>query len=112
MDEHCTRPTEGPQSLGDVVSRLVALRGYGQVGAQRQLTKLWRDAVGPDIGRQTRVIGLRNGTILVGVANAALLSELAAFHKHDLLQKIQDANHDVTIRDLKFRLRGNLSVDE
>jgi hypothetical protein len=112
MDEHRTRPAEGPQSLGNVVSRLIALRGYGQTGAQRQLALLWKDAAGAEISRRTKVLGVRNGTLLIGVGNSALLSELTAFHRHELLQKVRDADHDGLIRDLKFRLRGDLSVDE
>lgn len=112
MDEHSPRPAEGPQSLGDVVTRLVALRGFGQVGGQRELARLWREAAGPEIGRRTRVIGLQKGNLLIGVGNAALLSELAAFHKHDLLEKLRQASQDVAIRDLKFRLRGDLNGGE
>jgi predicted nucleic acid-binding Zn ribbon protein len=112
MDEHSPKRVDGPQSLGDVVTRLVALRGYGQPGGQRELARLWRDAAGPDIERHTRVIGLRKGSLLIGVGNAALLSELAAFHKHDLLEKVQEASQDAAIRDLKFRLRGDLNVGE
>lgn len=112
MDEHAARATEGPQHLGDAISRLIALRGYGQAGAQRQLSKIWRDAVGPEIGRQTRVMGLRNGNLSIGVGNAALLSELSAFHKHDLLKKVQLATAGASVRDLKFRLRGDINADQ
>ena len=112
MDEHAAKATDGPQHLGNAISRLIALRGYGQTGSQRQLSEMWRDAVGPEIERQTRVMGLRNGNLSIGVGNAALLSELSAFHKHDLLKKVQLANVGASIRDLKFRLRGDINTDQ
>lgn len=112
MDEHRTRPAEGPQSLGNIVSRLIALRGYGQTGAQRQLAQLWRDAAGTEVSRKTKVLGVRNGTLLIGVGNSALLSELAAFHRQELLRKVREADRDGLIRELKFRLRGDLNVEE
>lgn len=109
MDENRTRPVEGPQSLGDVVTRLVALRGYAQSGGQRQLERMWRHAAGEEIGRTTRVLGLKNGTLMIGVGSSALLSELAAFHKQDLLQKVRSGSEG-RICDLKFRLRGDLNA--
>lgn len=111
MDEKRSGPAHGPQSLGDVVSKLIALRGFGQNGAHRQLAHMWREAAGVEISGRTKVIGLRNRTLLIGVGNSALLSELAAFHKHELLQKLQRAGNDAIIADLKFRLRGDLTAD-
>jgi hypothetical protein len=52
------------------------------------------------------VIGLRNGVLQIGVANAALLSELASFHRHSLLKELQSRANHGHIRGLKFRLRG------
>lgn len=65
-----------------------------------------------EISSRTKVLGLKNGTLLIGVGNSALLSELAAFHRHELLAKLRAADPEATIRELKFRLRGDLDVEE
>ncbi len=96
----------GPSPLGDVLSRLMTLRGFGRTQGDRQLTELWQRIAGEMIAERTKVIGLKNGVLQVGVANAALLSELTSFHRHSLLQALRSEAGDNGIRDLKFRLRS------
>ncbi len=95
--------------LGDVLSQLFALRGYGRVRGDRQLHDVWREVAGEQIASQTRVAGIRNGVLQVGVASSALLSELAAFHKFSLLERLQAEHASLRIKDLKFKLRGDLA---
>ena len=92
--------------MGEVLSRLMALRGYGRVRGSRQLADVWRAAAGEKIAARTRVMGLKNGVLQIGVGNAALLSELTSFHRHSLLESLQKCAADYAIRDLKFRLRA------
>lgn len=96
----------GPQALGDVVSRLCALRGYGRPQGEQQLAEMWNRVAGEQVANQTRVLGLRNGVLQIGVGSAALLSELASFHRHSLLDSIQREELGRKIRDIKFKLRS------
>ncbi len=100
-----------PRPLGDVLSHLFALRGYGRVQADRRLRDLWRQAAGEQIAARTRVLGLKNGVLQIGVANAALLSELAAFHRTALLEALRKTPDSAGIRDLKFRLKSTEPQD-
>ncbi len=84
----------------------MTLRGFGRTQGDRQLTELWQRIAGEMIAERTKVIGLKNGVLQVGVANAALLSELTSFHRHSLLQALRSEAGDNGIRDLKFRLRS------
>ena len=97
-----------PARLGDVLSKLFALRGYGRVRGDEQLQHAWQTAlatlVEADWLNQTRVLFLRSGVLNVGVSNSALLSELAAFHKQALLQTLRTQAAHLRIRDLKFRI--------
>lgn len=97
-----------PQALGDVLSQLFALRGYGRVRGNRQLHEIWREVAGETIAGRTRVQEVKNGVLQVGVGNAGLLSELAAFHKFSLLERLQAEHPQLKIRDIKFKLRGDL----
>lgn len=103
--EETARAT-GPRSLADVLTQLKALRGHGQVQGARQLAELWQRAAGPEISGKTKVIGLKNGTLQVGVGNAALLGELTAFHQQRLFEALRGDAEGSRIKKLKFQLRS------
>lgn len=95
-----------PVALGDALSQLFATRGYGRIQGDRQIREVWANVVGDDIQRQTRVSGIKNGVLHVGVDNSAVLSELVGFQKSEILGKLQHAYPDLRIRDIKFRLES------
>jgi len=103
--------TSEPDRLGDVLSRLFATRGYGRVQGDRQLQVAWRQVAGEEIARHCRVLTFRNGVLQIGVANGALLSELASFQKQEFLAKFETDFSQLRIRDLKFKLRGHLTSE-
>jgi hypothetical protein len=98
-----------PAALGDVISQLFALRGYGRTQGNKQLENSWAEVVGSDISEQTKVMGLKNGVLQIGVSNSALISELSAFLKPEFLEKFQTDYSHLKIKDIKFKLRGSLS---
>lgn len=100
--------TSEPDTLGSVLSKLFATRGYGRVQGDRQLHSAWKQVAGEETSQQSRVLTLRGGTLQIGVANGALLSELASFQKAELLEKLGSQFPHLRIRDLKFKLRGDL----
>lgn len=106
MAKPAQREEGGPHSLNDVLSRLMSLRGYGRAQGDRQLRELWQRVAGEEIAERTKVIGLRNGVLQIGVSSAPLLSELTAFHRHSLLQALRAQAAGSGVRDLKFRLRS------
>jgi len=101
--------TTEPDLLGAVISKLFATRGYGRMQSDRQLHTAWSEVAGEDLAGQTRVTGLKNGVLQIGVSNAAQLNELAAFRKQELLERLQAEHSHLRVRDLKFKLRGDLN---
>jgi predicted nucleic acid-binding Zn ribbon protein len=99
-----SRPQDGgpPEALGSVLSRLFAARGYGRVQANEELHSLWKQIAGDQVAGETRVMGLKNGVLTIGVNSSPLLSELSAFHREHLLEQLQAKRGD-GIRDLKFK---------
>lgn len=95
-----------PQTLGQVLSTLFAKKGYGRPQASRQLHEAWQGVAGEVFGPVTKVIGLSNRTLKVGVQNSAVLSELVAFRKGELLAAFQEKHPELRIRDIKFQLRS------
>src|SRR4051812_48560299 len=106
-------PKEGPEALGEILSRLFMARGWGRRQDRLRLEQVWAEAVeevtgprrggGPDFARQTRVGALRRGVLEVMVGNAVLLQELASYHKRRLLESLRKGLSGATPTDLRFR---------
>jgi predicted nucleic acid-binding Zn ribbon protein len=92
-----------PQHIGDVLSKLLARRGYARVQSAEALTDAWQRAAGEKRSRQTRATAVRRGVVEVLVANSTLVQEMT-FDKADLLRRLCELLPDETIRDLKFRV--------
>ncbi len=94
----------GPRPLGDVLGALFAARGYSRLQGAGELEAAWDAAVGEPTRSQTRVGGVRHGVLSVTVAHSALLEELAAFRKPDLLAALRRDAPGTTVHDIRFRV--------
>ena len=94
---------EGPEPIGEILSRLFTARGWGRRQDRLRLERAWVEAAGPEIAQQTRIGAVRRGVLEVEVDNAALMQELAGFHKRRLLEGLKSKLTGVVIRDLRFR---------
>ncbi|MFN5300057.1 MAG: DUF721 domain-containing protein [Planctomycetaceae bacterium] len=97
-----------PRRLGSVLSELFALRGYGRRETNDQLQAAWRTAAGETVARQTRAIEIKRGVLHVAVAHSPLLAELTGFFRRPLVAKLAELAPELRIKDVKFRLDGNL----
>ena len=93
----------GPQRIADVLSELMARRGYARVRAAEAYEQAWREAAGTLLAKYTRVGSLRRGALEVTVANSTLLQELT-FQKADLVKRLGTLLPEEGIRDLRLRL--------
>jgi predicted nucleic acid-binding Zn ribbon protein len=93
----------GPENLADVLGRLFTSRGWGRKNDRLRLETAWAEAVGEELLKSTRVMGMRRGVLEVEVRNAVLMSELTQFHKRSLLAKLRKSLVGVTLTDIKFR---------
>src|SRR5215467_7414359 len=95
----------GPELLGEILSRLFTARGWGRRQDRLRLERAWSESIAgcglkPE---HTRVNALRRGVLEVMVDNAVLLQELAHFHKRRLLEQVRGKLAGTTINDLRFR---------
>jgi predicted nucleic acid-binding Zn ribbon protein len=95
--------SRGPEPLGDILGRLFTARGWGRRQGRLHLEKAWAEAAGPDIASHTRPGNLRRGVLEVVVDNAALLQELAHYHKRRLLEQLRGRLSGTPLTDLRFR---------
>jgi predicted nucleic acid-binding Zn ribbon protein len=98
-----------PQHLSAVLSELIARRGLARVQGNAQIAAAWNRAAGERIASCTRVLGLNRSVLEIGVANAALMNELVSFHAATLLDKLRAEYSEQSIRDLRFRLKTDLT---
>ena len=96
----------GPQTIGNVLSELMARRGYGRIQSAEAHNAAWREAAGPLLAKYTRPGQVRRGTLEVVVANSTLVQELG-FQKHGLLKRLAESLPDEGIKNLRFRV-GNI----
>jgi predicted nucleic acid-binding Zn ribbon protein len=86
------------------LSELFAARGYGRLHAHSELEDAWNAAVGEPACRFTKVGAVRKGVLNVTVAHSALLEELSAFRKRELLDVLRENAPGTLVRDIRFRL--------
>jgi predicted nucleic acid-binding Zn ribbon protein len=92
-----------PKPIGDILSELMARRGFARVKAAAAFEDAWRQAAGEMAAEYTRVGNLRRGKLEVTVANSALVQELS-FQKTALLATLRKLVPDAAIRDVRFRV--------
>lgn len=92
-----------PKPLADVLSELMARRGYSRVRGRQAYGEAWQRAVGEVMARFSRVGELRRGTLDVLVSHSAMLQELT-FKKTSILAQLNELLPDAKIRDLRCRV--------
>ncbi|MDA0657947.1 MAG: DUF721 domain-containing protein [Planctomycetota bacterium] len=92
-----------PQRMGDVVSQLMARRGYARVLSHHQYDDSWREIVGEEIARQTRTGQLKRSVLEIFVQNSVLMQELT-FRKSELLKRLQSQHLSHQIKEIRFKV--------
>jgi predicted nucleic acid-binding Zn ribbon protein len=95
--------TKGPETIGNILSEMMARRGLGRIQSTEALETVWRQVAGPLVAQYTRIGAIRRGTLEINVANSTLIQELS-FQKHDLLAALQKSLPEEGIKNLRFRV--------
>jgi predicted nucleic acid-binding Zn ribbon protein len=94
---------KGPERIGDILTQLMARRGYARVQSGEMYDAAWHEAAGPLAAKYSRVGSLKRGTLEVVVANSALVQEFT-FQKTAILKTLNEQLPDQGIKDLRFRV--------
>ncbi|ADB15727.1 protein of unknown function DUF721 [Pirellula staleyi DSM 6068] len=92
-----------PKAMGDVMSQLLARRGYARMITATSEQEAWELVAGEKMATVTKLGSCRRGVLEIVVASSMVLQELT-FLKADLLSRLQQALPDAKIRDLKFKV--------
>jgi predicted nucleic acid-binding Zn ribbon protein len=92
-----------PKQVRDVLSQLLAKRGYAQVQTAATCEAAWREAVGQLLAGSTRAGVVRRGVLEVLVRDSATNQELA-FQKTKIVKMLSKLIPEQKIKDLRFRV--------
>ena len=92
-----------PKPVGDVLSQLLAKRGYAQVQTAATCDVAWREAVGSKLAADTRPGNVRRGVLEVLVRNPSVSSELG-FLKAKIVKTLTKLIPEQKIRDVRCRV--------
>jgi predicted nucleic acid-binding Zn ribbon protein len=92
-----------PKRMADILSRLIARKGYSRLQSTAVFQEAWATAVGDLLGGQSRPGNVRRGILEVTVQNSAVAQELQ-FNKQQVLTKLKAIVSDCAIHDMRFRV--------
>lgn len=91
------------RKVADVLSDLMARRGYAREQQSVALADAWQHAAGELLARHSRVGLVRQGKLEVTVTHSALVQELT-FMKASILAQLRASVPQEKITDLRFRV--------
>jgi predicted nucleic acid-binding Zn ribbon protein len=97
------RKPAAPQRIADVLSRLMARRGYAYVESSLEWETIWCDVAGSHMAAHSRVGRLHRGVLEIIVRNSATLQELT-FRRQELLAELKKVVPSQTVNELRFRV--------
>jgi predicted nucleic acid-binding Zn ribbon protein len=92
----------GPKKIGDIVSNLLARKGYARVQAASACEEAWKEAAGK-LAAHSRPGLVKRGVLEVIFRNSAALQELT-FQKKKLLKQLQQQLPEEQLTDVRFRI--------
>jgi predicted nucleic acid-binding Zn ribbon protein len=92
-----------PRHIGDILSGLMARRGYARIQSGGACAAAWREAVGEAMANCTRATQVRRGVLEVLVGNSTMVQEIG-FRKAALIKRLVELLPDEKIHDLKLRV--------
>src|SRR5262245_40572079 len=92
-----------PKLVRDVLSQLLAKRGYAQVQTAAACEAAWREAVGAKLAAGSRPGAVQRGVLQVLVRDSVTLQELG-FVKSKAVKALARLVPEQQIRDVRFRV--------
>ncbi|MEM6471401.1 MAG: DUF721 domain-containing protein [Planctomycetota bacterium] len=89
------------QSVGSLVGKLLARRGYASVAEQDQFQQAIMQAVGESLGAELKVGKLNRGVLKVFAPDSVTVQELV-FQKRQILKAIGEFVPDNRVKDVRF----------
>ena len=92
-----------PKRPADILSQLMARKGYSQTKTNDELDEVWNSIVGQKWQTKTRVGNISRGVLEVFVSSSAVNQQLG-FQKKKLIKELSQQMPKNKIKDIKFSL--------
>ena len=99
-----------PKKPANIISQLMARKGYCQTQSVNELSDVWRELVGDKWKNKTKAGNVNRGVLEVFVANAAVNQKIG-FEKRKILAALKERVPQNKITDIKFRV-GSVDHNE
>ncbi|HHT9146975.1 MAG TPA: DUF721 domain-containing protein, partial [Candidatus Wunengus sp. YC61] len=70
----------------------------------QKVMSVWSEIVGNEIYKSTKIIGIKNGIMYVGVESSAMIHHLTNFEKYAIIHKINTILGFKYIEDVRFKV--------
>ena len=97
------RHPRAPVRIADVMSRLLARKGYAQLQQGLQWEEAWNEAAGAKLANNSRVGRTNRGVLEIVARNSAVLEELK-FQERKLLKNLLAAAGASDLKELRSRV--------
>ena len=88
--------------LSEFVDRVTRALRRPPAAAPEALSAVWAQVAGPRLAAASRVVGYRGGTLTIATDSAALRGEIEAFHRPELLRRL---NETLPLKVSRLRVR-------
>lgn len=92
-----------PKRSAELLSKLMARKGYNQTESSNELDDAWKAIVDPKWQSRTKVGIIRNGILEIVVSSSAINQQLE-FQKSKLLSEMQSRLPQNKLKDLRFKV--------
>lgn len=91
-----------PAQIRDLLANLIRRKGLVERSAAEGLDEVWKQAVGPQLGRFSKPRKIKAGVLEVVVTNSAVLEQLRSYLHQEVLEKIRSGLPDSDVRSIRY----------
>ena len=91
-----------PKSIREILSDYLTGSDFNEINESINLEKSWKHIVGKIIDKNTEIISLKKGELIIKTSNPVWRNELS-LQKKDLLAKIKKTQPKLIIKEIIFR---------
>ena len=89
------------EQIKDILKDVIADLGSEKRKTQEEILKIWQDAVGKKGIKHTKIIGIKDGRLLVNVDSSVWLFQLS-IKRNSLLEKLRRVTDN--LKEIRFRI--------
>tara|TARA_X000001036_G_scaffold317119_1_gene295538 strand:- start:130 stop:411 length:282 start_codon:yes stop_codon:yes gene_type:complete len=91
-----------PKKINSIVLEYFKETKYIEVKETLNINKVWENVVGKTIAKNTEVLNIKHGKIVIKTINPVWRNELI-FQKEDLLQRLKKQEPKLKIKKIEFK---------